>query len=618
MEYVFDIESDGLLDEATKIHCLSAVPLEGGEPKSLTCYEDIKEFLTSAKTLVGHNIYLYDIPLVEKLLGIKIKAKIVDTLALSWYLKPNRITHGLDKWGEDLGVAKPKIDDWQNLSVEEYCHRCEEDVKINFLLWELLTKELEDLYESKRLAERFQSYLMFKMECAYIQQRDKWKLDKELASKSLETLEKQAEEKLEELRACMPKVPKKVARKKPGKPYKKDGTLSVAGAKWFKLLKDNKLPDTFEGTIEEVVSWDDPNPGSHAQVKDWLFDLGWKPEAFDYKKNEDGSERKIPQVRVEGELGKELCPSVVKLAEKEPSIKVLEGLSIIQHRLAIFEGFLRDERDGFLEAGIGGLTNTLRFKHRTLVNLPGVDKQWGEQIRGSLIARDGYELCGADCVSLEDTTKRHYMWSYDPDYVKEMSKEGFDPHLDLAKFAGVVTQQDIDLYNEGKKDLSTIRKNYKAANYSAIYGVGAAKMARSLDITVNEAKNLIQAFWQRNWSIRKFSEEQQIKHTKEGMWVKNPVNGFWYSLRNEKDIFSTINQGTGVYVFDSWVRNIFEKRKQLTGQFHDEIILEIKKGHRDACEALLKEAIQEVDRKLNLNVRLDVDVQFGERYSEIH
>ena len=53
-------------------------------------------------------------------------------------------------------------------------------------------------------------------------------------------------------------------------------------------------------------------------------------------------------------------------------------------------------------------------------------------------------------TSLEDTTKRHYMYPYDPDYVAEMSQDGFDPHLDLAKHAGSVTQNQIDRYNNGE------------------------------------------------------------------------------------------------------------------------------------------------------------------------
>ena len=76
----------------------------------------------------------------------------------------------------------------------------------------------------------------------------------------------------------------------------------------------------------------------------------------------------------------------------------------------------------------------------------GVD---GNVIRGCLIAPEGYVLCGADMTSLEDTTKRHYMKPLDPKYVQEMSHYGFDPHLDLALHAGLITQVDIDMHNSG-------------------------------------------------------------------------------------------------------------------------------------------------------------------------
>lgn len=620
--FVFDVEANGLLDEATKIHCLSYAPVGSNEVQTLTSYQDMREFLANAKTLIGHNIYLYDIKLLEKILNIKIEAKIIDTLPLSWYLLHKRNIHGLDSFGQEYGIPKPKIDNWEDLTIEEYCHRCEEDVKINSALWKDLRRKLLDLYENKKEADRFMSYLMFKMECASLQHESRWKLDKALATESRDLLLIQEKEKIEELKLCMPKVQKYTERSKPAAPYKKDGTLSVAGAKWQMLLREKGLPEDYEGTVRVLASEEEPNPGSHAQVKDWLFSLGWEPMNFDYKKDSvTGEERAIPQVRVEGESGKELCPSVLELIEKEPSIAVLDGLTVIQHRLSTFEGFLKNEVDGFLIADIGGLTNTLRFKHRVLVNLPGVGKPWGKEIRGSLIAREGYELCGSDMVSLEDNTKRHYMWKYDPDYVTEMMKEGFDPHLDLAKFAGAVTQQEIDDYvggKEGAKNLKPIRKNFKQANYACIYGVGAPKLARGLGVSRKEAGDLIEAYWGRNWSIRKFSEEQEIKWVGKEMWVKNPVSKFWYSLRNEKDIFSTINQSTGVFCFDMWVKKTLEKRRQLTAQFHDETVYEIKKGNRDKCTALLKGAIREVNEELKLNIDLDVDVQFGAAYSDIH
>ena len=87
---VFDIEGDGL--EATKLHCLSA---NRGSINSTASYNNMRSFLTTTPVLVGHNIVSWDVPTAERLLGIKIGAKLVDTLALSWYLYPDRVKHGL-------------------------------------------------------------------------------------------------------------------------------------------------------------------------------------------------------------------------------------------------------------------------------------------------------------------------------------------------------------------------------------------------------------------------------------------------------------------------------------------------------------------------------------------
>lgn len=102
------------------------------------------------------------------------------------------------------------------------------------------------------------------------------------------------------------------------------------------------------------------------------------------------------------------------------------------------------------------------------------------------------------------------------------------------------------------------------------------------------------------------------------MWLFNPVSKFWYSLRFHKDIFSTLVQGTASYVFDLWVFNIIDERPQLTGQFHDEICLEIKEGSEEQCRELLTKAIDKTNEFLKLNRVLDISIDFGTRYSDIH
>lgn len=122
--FVFDIETDGLYDEVTKIHCLSYVRVGTTEVKSITEYSRMVQFFNQDDlTLIGHNIVMYDIPVVKKVLQFDFKPKrVVDTLGISWYLnssKDSSFKHGLEHYGERLGVAKPKIDDFVGLSEDD-------------------------------------------------------------------------------------------------------------------------------------------------------------------------------------------------------------------------------------------------------------------------------------------------------------------------------------------------------------------------------------------------------------------------------------------------------------------------------------------------------------------
>lgn len=623
--YIFDLESDGLLDTITKIHCLSYIGPNGDKVKTLTTYQTIKDFLTVAKTLIGHNIIRYDVIALEKVLGVEIKHKLYDTLAMSWVFNPDRPKHGLDSFFPDYGIEKPKITDWEGLTVEQYTNRCEQDVLINQALWRDMIKRAEFIYKDKKELDRFLKYLTFKMKCAAKQEQLGWKICKDTVSESIATLTKQQEEKLEELKSVMPLQKVYVTRKMPKVMKTKDGKPSALALKWYELLEEEGLPKTHTASIKVIKELKQSNPKSSDQVKDWLFSLGWVPCTFDYKKNDAGNERTVPQVRKDGEL----TQSVKLLIDKDPAVEVLDGLTVIQHRLSIFEGLLECEVDGYVKAEVDGLTNTFRFKHKKpLVNLPGVDKPWGKEIRGSLIAPEGQVLCGADMVSLEDTTKRHYIQPMDPKYVEEMSKPDFDPHLTLAVIAEVITKGDYNFYvnyKEGQdsaryKQIHAVRKKAKVVTYSATYGVGKRKLARSTGMTESDAKQLIEGFWKLNWAVQKFAEAQEknVRTINGQMWIQNPVSKFWHPLRFKKDIFSTLNQGTGVFCFDTWIAFYSSRRPDIIGQFHDETINPVKIGDEQKHEATLRRAISKTNEKLKLNIDLDIDVQFGSDYSKIH
>lgn len=627
MKYiVVDSETNGFQYDCDKIWAFGWTE-DGINYNSTSNYDEMVSVLSGSsneRRLVCHNGIRFDLVVFNRLLNLKLTyLDFVDTLPLSWTINYQRDKHGLESYGEDAGVPKPKIEDWHNLTPEEYAHRVVEDVKINWWLWKDLEKKLNVLYD-KNQSEilRYIDYLNYKMDMAREQEANPVTLDLEAAQKHLTELERQRDEKYVELAAAMPKVPVYETKSYPKKPLKQDGTLSSHGIRWQALLAEQGLPLDTISDVTYVKDWEEPNPQSTPQIKDWLLSLGWKCRTFKFDRNKKtGEEKQIPQIRYpkghpnEGEL----CEEILELAEKEPAVETLAGLSIIQHRVGFFKGFIEKHKDGKIVASIDGLTNTLRFQHRApLCNIPGVDKPWGKEIRSCIIAPKGYKICGSDMVSLEDTTKRHYMQPLDPDYVAEMQKPGYDPHLSLAVFAGALTQEQYIEHTTGIKKYNDIRKYFKVTNYSSTYGIKEKKLARDLNCSVAFAKELLDAFWRRNWAVKKVADDVEVKHTGKSMWLKNPVSGFWYQLRYEKDKFSTLNQGTGVYCFDTWLYFVRKLGVVINFQFHDEKGSYVIEGNEQERKDRLEEAMVMTNNKLKLNVPLGIDVKFGDNYAEVH
>jgi hypothetical protein len=624
---VIDIETDGLIEDVTKIHCLCYYIIETGEVGSLTNQIDIINFIQQKDIiLICHNCIRYDIPVLEKLLSIKITCKLIDTLALSWYLYPTEINikgevkprkkHGLEVWGNYFGVPKPIIKDWSNQSLQDYINRCTEDVKINLLLFNKQKKYLDEIYGVDNWY-RLAAYLTFKMDCAREQEEVKWKLDVDLCTKTLVKLEADKLIRLNKLTEVMPKVQKFKTVNKPTRMLKKDGSLSSKAIYWNQLLEDCYLSPSHEKPIEILVSEVDGNPNSSTQIKDWLISLGWKPATFSYVKNkETGEQRKIPQIY--GDDG--VCKSVELLYIIEPNLKELDTLSILSHRIGILKGFLKNkDKNDYLKAEIAGLTNTLRFMHTTIVNLPTVHKPYGKEVRGSLTSPStDYLLCGSDMSSLEDNTKQHYMYFYDPKYVKEMRVPGFDPHLDIALQGNMLTLDQVNAHKAGIENHSGVRKDAKQVNFSAVYGVGPPKLSLTTGWSIEKSTKLLEVYWERNWSVKKIAKDLTVKNVDGQMWLYNPISQFWYTLRYDKDRFSTCNQSSGVYAFDTYLRNVRNKGYKMCGQFHDEWISVIHKSQKEQMIKDLNQSIKETNEQLKLNIELGISMDFGLNYAEIH
>ena len=641
--YVIDAESNGLVPESTKIWCMG-IGWQNKEGnwvvKSTTNYDDMRKVLGNPEnTVVCHNLIRFDVPLYEKHLGIKVQASLVDSLGLSWYLYPERgqQEHGLAVWGEYFGVPKPKIDDWDNLTVEEYCHRVEEDIKINIKLWVKQYEYLKKIYDSPKDIVRIINYLNFKLTCLKIQEEDGILIDVEQCKKNLEFLQGIENEKKTLLEAAMPKIPIVKTVTKPKVMFKKDGSLSVAGNRWFELLEENNIPRDFEGELNITTGFEEPNAGSPTQVKDWLMKLGWKPILF-----EDGRNGKVPQVR---DKEKMLCKSVLALREVEPAIEHLEGLSVVTHRAGYLKGFLEkvDER-GYAPAMAHGFTKTLRLKHaKPFVNLPKPTSPYGDLVRGVMIAPEGSVLIGSDVSSLEDKMKQISIYPYDPEYVEDMNRPGWDAHLDIGVRSGMISQDESDFfrwYKKKDKKREDLPESFKAlsdeqlseefekvtkkravaktVNYACTYGAGVAKIAESSSLPQKDAKKLHTGYWERNWSVKKYAEDQKVKNVEGKSWIWNPITNFYYFLASEKDRFSACNQSAGVRVFDGYVYEMIKRGVRPIFQAHDEVLLRVKDEDVDSTVNALRESINKVNAQYKFPVEIEIDIQTGKTYADVH
>ena len=129
MRFVFDVETNGLLETLTTIHCLVCLNADTDEIYSFGP-SDIPEglkLLQSASELIGHNAIKFDLPAISKVYpSFTYDGLVTDTLVLTRLiysdlkgdkqdgirLATGQITkevygsHSLNAWGQRIGLHK--------------------------------------------------------------------------------------------------------------------------------------------------------------------------------------------------------------------------------------------------------------------------------------------------------------------------------------------------------------------------------------------------------------------------------------------------------------------------------------------------------------------------------
>ena len=156
-QIVLDLETDGLIDEATRIWCATFNDAETGSFVSFIpdnvkgvpgCYPigNLRFFLNKridlGYTWICHNLLKFDREIIERFTGILLPLEYCqDTLLWSQMLYPDipqpkgaKGKHGLEAWGLRFNIPKPAHEDWTKFSLD-MLNRNQVDTQINRKLW---------------------------------------------------------------------------------------------------------------------------------------------------------------------------------------------------------------------------------------------------------------------------------------------------------------------------------------------------------------------------------------------------------------------------------------------------------------------------------------------------
>jgi hypothetical protein len=167
MNVILDIETNGLFNECTRIHCVGIKDLGTGEVFVFNdegCDPPISQAITlleSVSHIIGHNIINFDVPVIQKFYSWFTPPTMLDTLVMGriyhpdiqkidlckkWPLMPANLygRQSLESYGYRLGCFK-----------SDFCHQTD---------WKEWSQELQDymiqdLNVTEKLWKHFQKYL---------------------------------------------------------------------------------------------------------------------------------------------------------------------------------------------------------------------------------------------------------------------------------------------------------------------------------------------------------------------------------------------------------------------------------------------------------------------------
>lgn len=257
-------------------------------------------------------------------------------------------------------------------------------------------------------------------------------------------------------------------------------------------------------------------------------------------------------------------------------------------------------------------TGRLSSSNPNLQNIP-VRTELGSEIRACFVAEEGCRLLVADYSQIE--LRLMASLSGEPALLDAYHR-GEDVHrVTAAAVAG------IPVAEVTKRQ----REHAKATNFGIMYGLSAFGLSEQVDMSVEEARAFIDAYFAKYPLVRAFRERVIAQATQDGYVTtlfgrRRAVpelrsSSFRDRSLGERLAVNTILQGTAadiIKVAMVAVSRELERRRlasRLVLQVHDELVIECAADEVDECTPLLRDAMCGA---LDLDPPLEVDIGVGD------
>ena len=263
-------------------------------------------------------------------------------------------------------------------------------------------------------------------------------------------------------------------------------------------------------------------------------------------------------------------------------------------------------------------TGRLSSSDPNLQNIP-VRGEDGKEIRKCFVPEENCQFFSADYSQIELRVMAHL--SGDENMIR-VFREGKDLH---AATAATIYKKNIDDVTRDERTKS------KRANFGIIYGITIFGLADRLDISRDEAKMLIDGFFQTFPRVHDYMEQAKQTARERGyaetLFHRRrylpDINSRNATVRNfaERNAINAPIQGSAADIIKVAMIRIHERfkaekiRSKMILQVHDELNFSVVPEEKSRVEAIV---LEEMQNAYSLNVPLVADCGWGDNWLEAH